>query len=152
MISKVYSWCTNLKDLSQVTRVIIFSSTDPHILEERQKPRDRWLQRLFSEADTCSSGYLEEGTAMRLIMSINPELSETHIRHQWKDSDFRSREQKGRLDVADFTKFYKKLVHRQEIYYILVRIVYDAVKTLCCRKAKKLVEQKNNYRLKRKNT
>ncbi|TPP50535.1 Phosphoinositide phospholipase C [Fasciola gigantica] len=112
-------WVTGLKCL-------MTGAQDPHILEERQKSRDRWLQRVFNEADHGGTGYLSEFDALRLIRTLNPHLSATHLRQQLKESEFRSREHKGRLDRQEFVKYFKKLTTRQEIYYILVRYASGA--------------------------
>ncbi|CAH8534124.1 unnamed protein product [Heterobilharzia americana] len=107
-------WVTGLKCL-------MAGAQDPQVLEDRQKPRDRWLQLMFHEADSTNQGHLSEFEVIRLIRSINPSLSSTHLRHKLKEMESKLRDHKGRITRDDFVNFFKKVATRQEIYYILVR-------------------------------
>ncbi|KAF8571358.1 hypothetical protein P879_01491 [Paragonimus westermani] len=83
-------------------------------------------QQVFQEADHKKVGYLTEHQVLQVIQAKNPDLSETHFWQQWKESDYRSRDHKGRLDCAEFIKFFKKISTRQEIYHLLVRYASGA--------------------------
>ncbi|CAH8558338.1 unnamed protein product [Schistosoma margrebowiei] len=107
-------WVTGLKCL-------MAGAQDPQVLEDRQKPRDRWLQILFHEADSTNQGYLSEFEVIRLIRSINPSLSSIHLRHKLKEMESKVRCHKTGITKDDFVNFFKKVATRQEIYYILVR-------------------------------
>uniref|UniRef100_A0AA85KFN2 Phosphoinositide phospholipase C n=1 Tax=Trichobilharzia regenti TaxID=157069 RepID=A0AA85KFN2_TRIRE len=107
-------WVTGLKCL-------MAGAQDPQVLEDRQKPRDRWLQLMFHEADSTKQGYLSEFEVIRLIRTINPSLSSTHLRHKLKELESKLKDHKGRITKDDFVNFFKKVATRQEIYYILVR-------------------------------
>ncbi|KAK4471507.1 hypothetical protein MN116_004929 [Schistosoma mekongi] len=107
-------WVTGLKCL-------MAGAQDPQVLEDRQKPRDRWLQVMFHEADSTNQGYLSEFEVIRLIRSINPSLSSTHLRHKLKEMESKVRSHKTGISKDDFVNFFKKVATRQEIYYILVR-------------------------------
>ncbi|CAH8506176.1 unnamed protein product [Schistosoma turkestanicum] len=107
-------WVTGLKCL-------MAGAQDPQVLEDRQKPRDRWLQIMFHEADSTNQGYLSEFDVIRLIRSINPSLSSIHLRHKLKEMESKVRSHKTGITKDDFVNFFKKVATRQEIYYILIR-------------------------------
>ncbi|VDP72375.1 unnamed protein product [Echinostoma caproni] len=98
-------WVTGLKCL-------MTGAQDPHILEERQKSRDRWLQRVFTEADHGNTGYLSEFDALRLIRSLNPHLSATHLRQQLKVS----------LWTAVRKDSFCKKTYKKELKFVLARM------------------------------
>lgn len=108
-------WVTGIKCL-------MAGAQNPKLLEERTKPRDKWLESVFNQADVLKQGDLNEFDVIRLICSINTNLSVTYLHQKLKETDVRTKKNhRNRITKDEFVNFFKKITTRQEIYYILIR-------------------------------
>nr|CAD7440843.1 unnamed protein product [Timema bartmani] len=97
----------------------------PSGLEEKQVLRERWLQEMFDEAATDSSGCLDERTAISLIQKLSGSGHITTVRIKQKLAEFDQTKLDGRrgtIDSKEFIDMFKEVATRPEIYFLLIRV------------------------------
>ncbi|XP_013409003.1 inactive phospholipase C-like protein 2 [Lingula anatina] len=98
------------------------NNKSPESLEDGQEMRDRWLQEVFSSADQDNIGVLDEFEVINLMKKLDSNISTAKIQQKIKEICTARIEGKNvQLNSDEFSRLFKDMVTRPEVYFLLVR-------------------------------
>ncbi|XP_047103764.1 inactive phospholipase C-like protein 1 [Schistocerca piceifrons] len=100
-------------------------------LEEKEKMRERWLQKSFEVAvatvPESEDGTLDQQQVVTLVQRVSGRtFSSDHILQKLAEYDYVNNPGKrGQLDCRGFVEIYKEITARPDIYALMYKYVVD---------------------------
>eukprot|EP00045_Choanoeca_perplexa_P014126 m.164381 g.164381 ORF g.164381 m.164381 type:complete len:1094 (+) comp16577_c0_seq3:100-3381(+) len=90
--------------------------------EEEKNIRDQWLREMFKRADANNDQQLSLDEISKLLLQLNVSIPRDTLRKKFRDADKdgKGTEGYGKLDQKEFAQFYKALMVRPEIGYLMI--------------------------------